>query len=88
MRTGFSGELEQLRLQVEVMAVRVGEALARMRVVLATGDLQVAARALAADDEIDAMAVSLTSFTSVVKNAHMSLTRAACCMLWVTMMIV
>ena len=63
MRTGFSGELEQLRLQVEVMAVRVGEALARMRVVLATGDLQVAARALAADDDIDAMAVSLTERT-------------------------
>ena len=26
--------------------------------------------------------------TSVVKNAVRSLTRAACCMLWVTMMIV
>ena len=63
MRTGFSGELEQLRLQVEVMAVRVGEAVGRMRTVLATGDLDVARQAFAADDEIDAMAVSLTERT-------------------------
>ena len=63
MRAGFSGELEQIRLQVEVTAVRVGEAVARMRSVLATGDLDVAAQALAADDEIDAMVVSLTERT-------------------------
>src|SRR5690606_293267 len=31
---------------------------------------------------------SLSGFTSVVKNAVRSLTRAACCMLWVTMTIV
>lgn len=62
-RTGFSGELEQLRLQVEVTAVRVGEAIERMRTVLTTGDLEVAAQALAADDEIDAMVVSLTERT-------------------------
>jgi len=52
--------MDQVRLQVEVMAVRVGEALSRMRTVLATGDLEVAALAVAADDEIDAMLVSLT----------------------------
>lgn len=59
-RVNFDAELDQLRLQVEVMAVRVGEALSRMRTVLATGDLEVAALAFAADDEIDAMLVSLT----------------------------
>ncbi len=63
MRTGFTGELEQLRLQVEVTAVRVGEALVRMRTVLATGDVTVAREALEADDEIDAMVVSLTERT-------------------------
>lgn len=56
----FDAELEQLRLQVEVMGVRVGEALARMRVVLRTGDLGEAQVALAADDQIDGMLVSLT----------------------------
>lgn len=59
-RVHFDAELDQLRLQVEVMAVRVGEALSRMRTVLATGDLEVAALAFGADDEIDAMLVSLT----------------------------
>lgn len=60
VRIQFDAELDQLRLQVDVMAIRVGEALSRMRTVLATGDLAVAALALAADDEIDAMLVSLT----------------------------
>ncbi|HEU4866968.1 MAG TPA: PhoU domain-containing protein [Actinomycetota bacterium] len=60
IRIHFDAELDQVRLQVEVMAVRVGEALSRMRTVLATGDLAVAALALGADDEIDAMLVSLT----------------------------
>ncbi|HYN98317.1 MAG TPA: phosphate signaling complex protein PhoU [Actinomycetota bacterium] len=60
IRAHFDAELDQLRLQVEVMAVRVGEALSRMRTVLATGDPEVAAMTLAADDEIDAMLVSLT----------------------------
>ncbi len=59
-RTQFDAELDQLRLQVDVMSIRVGEALSRMRTVLATGDQEVAALALAADDEIDAMLVSLT----------------------------
>ena len=59
-RSHFEGELDQLRLQVEVMAVLVSEALRRMGVVLATGDLGEARAALAADDEVDAMLVSLT----------------------------
>ena len=44
-------------------AFRVGEAVGRMRAVLASGDLELAALALAADDEIDAMVVSLTERT-------------------------
>ncbi|HZA87058.1 MAG TPA: hypothetical protein VE466_09270, partial [Acidimicrobiales bacterium] len=55
LRHGFREELDQLRLQVEVMAVRVDENLERMRTVLSDGDLNAAARALAADDAIDAM---------------------------------
>src|SRR5688500_7099511 len=42
------------------MAVRVQEALERMTVVLRTGDEETAAAAIAADDQIDAMLVSLT----------------------------
>jgi phosphate transport system protein len=60
-RSHFGAELEQLRLQVEVMAVRVDEALDRMSQVLRTADPTLAEAALAADDEIDAMMVSLTS---------------------------
>jgi phosphate transport system protein len=60
VRHGFSGELDQLRLQVEVMAVRVDQNLERMKGFLATGDAQVAGVAVAADDDIDAMNLSLT----------------------------
>ena len=60
LRTLFGSELDQLRLQVEVMAVRVDENLERMRAVLDTGDETVAGRAVRADDDIDAMSVSLT----------------------------
>lgn len=60
VRTGFNAELEQLRLQVEVMAVRVDQNLERMKDFLATGDLEVAAVTIAADDDIDAMNLSLT----------------------------
>lgn len=60
VRSGFQSELDQLRLQVEVMAVRVAENLTRMELVLTTGDREAAATALGADDEIDAMLVSLT----------------------------
>jgi phosphate transport system protein len=60
LRQGFTAELEQLRLQVEVMAVRVDQNLERTREVLHTGDLRLAERAVDADDDIDAMNVSLT----------------------------
>ena len=60
LRAVFGSELDQLRLQVEVMAVSVDENLERMRAVLDTGDETVAGRAVRADDDIDAMSVSLT----------------------------
>ena len=59
-RAAYQSELEQLRLQVELMGVRVDQNLERMRSVLHHGDLHEAELALAADDEIDAMQVSLT----------------------------
>jgi phosphate transport system protein len=57
----FHEELDQLRLQVELMGVRVDQNLERMRQVLDHGDAHgvVVDAALAADDEIDAMHVSL-----------------------------
>ncbi len=60
MRQGFTAELEQLRLQVELMGVRVDQNLERMREVLAHGDMNLAQQAVGADDDIDAMNVSLT----------------------------
>jgi phosphate transport system protein len=59
VRQAFAAELEQLRLQVELMAVRVDQNLERMREVLGTGDVDLAQRAIDADDDIDAMHVSL-----------------------------
>jgi phosphate transport system protein len=59
-RTAFTGELDQLRLQVELMAVRVDQNLERMRDVLAAGDCDLVEQSFLADDEIDAMNVSLT----------------------------
>jgi phosphate transport system protein len=60
VRLSYGAELEQLRLQIEVMGMRVDQNLERMRQVLTSGEPAVAAAALAADDEIDAMNVSLT----------------------------
>jgi len=60
LRSGFTAELEQLRLQVELMAVRVDQNLERMRDVLERGDVAAVETAFLADDEIDAMNVSLT----------------------------
>ena len=60
-RINFHEELDQLRLQVELMGVRVDQNLERMRQVLdhhEDSDAVVVA-AFAADDEIDAMHVSL-----------------------------
>jgi len=59
-RESFHQELDHLRLQVEVTAARVGVALDRMHEVLRSGDLGLAEEALAADDQVDAMVVSLT----------------------------
>lgn len=61
LRTVFREELDQLQLQVELMGVRVDQNLERMRQVVDRGDPDgtVVAAALAADDEIDAMHVSL-----------------------------
>ncbi len=60
LRHGFREELDQLRLQVELMGVRVDENLERMRENLRTGDAALAEVAFMADNEIDAMNVSLT----------------------------
>src|SRR5215471_5960982 len=60
LRSVFHDDLEQLRLQVELMGVRVDQNLERMRQVLDHGDDgSIVRAALAADDEIDAMHVSL-----------------------------
>jgi phosphate transport system protein len=59
-RAAVTGELDQLRLQVELMAVRVDQNLERMREVLATGDGDLVGQSFLADDEVDAMNVSLT----------------------------
>ncbi len=61
LRTAFRDELDQLRLQVELMGVRVDQNLERVRQVLDHGDVtgDLVAAALAGDDEIDAMHVSL-----------------------------
>lgn len=59
-RSAYSDELEELRLQVELMGLRVSENLDRARQVLRTGDEEAARAAVAGDDEIDAMNVSLS----------------------------
>lgn len=58
-RVGFSDELEALRLQVEVMALLVADAVVGARAVLLTGERELAERMVAADDAIDDMHVSL-----------------------------
>ena len=60
LRRAFTQELEQLKIQIEVMALRVDEALSSSTRVLLTGDLELARKVVAGDDEIDAMFVSLT----------------------------
>jgi phosphate transport system protein len=59
-RATYDAELDQLRVQVELMGVRVDQNLERMRATLLHGDDREVDRALAADDDIDAMQVSLT----------------------------
>ena len=60
LRLQYGAELEQLALQAEMMGIVVGENLELMREVLRTGDPGRAEVALATDDRIDAMNVSLT----------------------------
>jgi phosphate transport system protein len=59
LRLQYTAELEQLALQVEMMGVVVDQNLERMREVLATGNGELAEEAIATDDHIDAMNVSL-----------------------------
>src|SRR5918993_839380 len=59
LRTAFQAELDQLRMQVELMGVRVDQNLELMRNALVSGDERLLERALASDDQIDAMHVSL-----------------------------
>ena len=59
-RRSFRDELDQLRMQVELMGVKVDQNLERMKLVLRDGDLAAAHLAVRDDDEIDAMNVSLT----------------------------
>jgi phosphate transport system protein len=59
-RLAFQAELDQLSIQIEVMALKVDEALRRSTQVLLTGDLELAEQVIAGDDEIDEMFVSLT----------------------------
>lgn len=59
-RSGFVRELEQLRLQVEVMALKVDASLKKATQVLLTGDRELAAEVVDGDDEIDDMLVSLS----------------------------
>lgn len=60
MRKSFQDELDQLRMQVELMGVKVDQNLERMRTVVVDGVESVAEVAFANDDDIDAMNVSLT----------------------------
>lgn len=60
LRLHYSAELDELALQTEMMGVVVDENLERMREVLRTGDEGLAGVAVAADDRIDEMNLSLT----------------------------
>jgi phosphate transport system protein len=59
-RRAFGDELDELHLQVELLCVRVDQALTMTRDVLRGGDTALAQHVVEADDEIDAMDVSLT----------------------------
>lgn len=60
IRKSFTDELDQLRIQVELMGVKVDQNLERMRAVLIDGNETLAVSALQHDDDIDAMNLSLT----------------------------
>src|SRR5919106_6580680 len=59
IRSAFQAELDELRLQVELMGVRVDQNLEVMRNALTSGDERLMDQAFATDDEIDAMHLSL-----------------------------
>jgi phosphate transport system protein len=59
-RGAFDADLARLRLQIEVMALKVDDALQRSTQVLLTGDLDLADQVIGSDDDIDNMFVSLT----------------------------
>lgn len=59
-RPTYDAALDDLSVQLELMAVKVDRNLERMRTVLRDGDPGAALAALAADDDIDATNVSLT----------------------------
>lgn len=59
LRRAFMHGLEDLRLQVELMAVKVDRALEWMRAVVEDGDLVAASKVVGADDDIDASNVDL-----------------------------
>ena len=56
----FTADLEQMALQVELMALHVGENLSRMEAVLRIGEPDAIDAAVGTDAEIDSMSVSLT----------------------------
>lgn len=74
LRIGFRDELEQLRMQIEVMGIRVDQNLERMRQLLRDGNIRVLEPALAADDEIDDMHLSLLEqcYTLLNREAPMA----------------
>ncbi|HKA85002.1 MAG TPA: PhoU domain-containing protein [Acidimicrobiales bacterium] len=59
LRIAFQAELDQLRLQVELMGVRVDQNLELAREAMKTGDVHLMEQAFRSDDEIDAMHLSL-----------------------------
>ncbi len=60
LRQHFASELQELKIQTEMMGILVDQNLERMREVLRSGGAELAEQAIVADDEIDAMNVSLT----------------------------
>ena len=60
LRRDYQDGLDDLRLQVEFMGIKVEQNLERMAMVLEGGDSQLAWSALDADDDIDATNVSIT----------------------------
>jgi phosphate transport system protein len=59
LRIAFQAELDQLRMQVELMGVRVDQNLELAREALKTGDVRLVDQAFRSDDEVDAMHLSL-----------------------------